>query len=289
MNAKLIVNAKSVLGEGPLWMPAEKSLYWVDIEGLKINSIHTESQKQSTHDFEKRPGAVVPTSDGKFLIAFEDGLALYDWSTKELAYKDKLGSNTPMVRANDGKCDPDGNFWIGTMHLELEEGAGALYCYKNDFVENKVLENRTVSNGLAWTSDGKTMYYIDSHDNRMMAYDYHNGAITNGRVAFTIDAEEMGVLDGMAIDAEDKLWIAHWGGNCVRRWDPISGKVLEKVEVAAPHVTSCCFGGEKMDELYITTATIGLSDEQFAEYPQSGGVFMIKPGVSGPPADIFKS
>ena len=133
------------------------------------------------------------------------------------------------------------------------------------------------------------MYYIDSHDNRMMAYDYHNGAITNGRVAFTIDAEEMGVLDGMAIDAEDKLWIAHWGGNCVRRWDPISGKVLEKVEVAAPHVTSCCFGGEKMDELYITTATIGLSDEQFAEYPQSGGVFMIKPGVSGPPADIFKS
>ena len=133
------------------------------------------------------------------------------------------------------------------------------------------------------------MYYIDTFENKVFAFDYdiHTSGISNKRVAISMDAD-LGGPDGMTIDNEGNLWIAHWGGSCVRCWNPQTQKIVETVEVPAPHVTSCTFGGPKMNELFITTARSGLTEQQLALYPNSGGVFKVITGSSGRPTNYFK-
>ncbi|MCG2461637.1 SMP-30/gluconolactonase/LRE family protein [Flavobacteriaceae bacterium F89] len=290
MEAELVVNSKSILGEGPVWHQGLQKLFWVDIEGRKIHIFDPKNGHTNSHQFTKMPGALVPRDYHNLLIAFDDGLAIYNWHTKHLKYKNGLGKKTPNIRANDGKCDPNGNFWIGTMHKGLEPNAGALYRFNPDFELSLQVPDRTISNGLAWSKDGTTMYYIDTGDRYVSAYDFDldTSQISNKRIVFEIDPE-MGSPDGMAIDSEDNLWIAHWGGFCVRQWDPRSKKILNTVHLPVPHVTSCAFGGPKLDDLYITTARSGLTEEQLTNFPLSGGIFKVKPGVIGRPTIFFES
>jgi len=286
--SEIVVDSKCTLGEGPVWHDTEQKLYWVDIEGKAIWSFDPKTTNTEKHDFEEMPGAVVPTDQGDFLVAFQSSLSFYDWKSRRLQSATPFITDQPMVRSNDGKCDPAGRFWIGTMHFELEVGAGALFSFDADGLMQKV-PTRTISNGLAWTKDHQIMYYIDTWDNQVRAYDFDkaSGTIQNERTVIKTTSE-MGGADGMCIDENDKLWIAHWGGNCVRQWDPETGKEMSRVEVAAPHVTSCCFGGENLDKLYITTACTGLSEESIEKYPLSGGVFVSDVGVSGTSATPFK-
>ncbi len=291
MKAELFIDSKSILGEGPVWHQDNGHLYWVDIEGKKINRFNTTNGFHQVRQFNEMPGALalIDNHPGKLLIAFSNGLATYDWETKMLGYKNWLGRDTPKIRANDGKCDPNGNFWVGTMHLNLEQGAGTLYRIDGNFENSEQFPNRTISNGMAWTKDGSIMYYIDTFENKVFAFDYdiYTSGISNKRVAISIDAG-LGGLDGMTIDNEGNLWIAHWGGACVRCWNPQAQKIVETVEVPAPHVTSCTFGGTKMNELFITTARSGLTEQQLAKYPHSGGVFKVITGSSGRPTNYFK-
>jgi sugar lactone lactonase YvrE len=175
------------------------------------------------------------------------------------------------------------------MHKELHFGAGALYRVSPDFRGSKKISNTSISNGMAWSSDHTTFFYIDTPTHEVWRFDYklETGEISNKSIAFSIP-ESYGSPDGMCIDSEDMLWIAHWGGNCVRRWNPNTGKVLEKIEVDAPHVTCCCFGGKDLDTLYITTARSGLSEARLEEFPSSGGLFVYRPGVKGTPINYFK-
>lgn len=289
MEATLVVDAKSILGEGPVWHQDKQQLFWVDIEGKKINCFDPSTGATEAHNFDKMPGAVVPINEQQLLVAMEDGMAVYNWATKQLTYKNQLGADTPRIRANDGKCDPQGNFWIGTMHLDLDEKAGALYRVNGDYsYQSKVLD-RTISNGLAWSKDGQILFYIDTHDNHVYAFDFdkNTSEISNQRVVIT-STPEMGGMDGMCIDQDDTLWIAHWGGNCVRQWSPVTGEIQQEISVPAPHVTSCTFGGEKLNQLFITTARSGLTNLQLEEYPFSGGVFISDIGISGFPTTKFK-
>jgi len=152
-----------------------------------------------------------------------------------------------------------------------------------------MLDDVTVSNGIAWTKDKKTMYYVDSYLRRIDAFDYDDadGAITNRRVVVTIP-EGGGSPDGIALDEEGNIWAALWGANAVGRFDPRTGKLLQKIEVPAPNVSSCAFGGKNLDTLYITTARGELSKAQLEAYPLSGGLFSAKPGVKGMPAEFFR-
>ena len=193
------------------------------------------------------------------------------------------------VRMNDGKCDPAGRFWAGSMAYTGDKGAGKLYRLDPDLSLHTVLDSVTISNGLVWTSNNSTFYYIDTPTGRVDAYDYDHGAgnISNCRTAVEIP-DGQGGPDGMTIDSEDMVWVAHWGGGCVTRWNPQTGELLETVEVpGARQITSCALGGANLDDLYITSASIGLDDEGLAEQPNAGKLFRVKVKAKGVPARGF--
>ncbi len=289
--ATLLPDIKATLGEGAIWHPGQEKLYWVDIEQHHLNIYDPATEKNRVINVGQPIGTVVPVeNENKVLVALKDGIYMLDPESESLQLivspeKDKINN-----RFNDGKCDPEGRFWAGTMGLDGESGAGALYRIDPDGSARKMLDHVSISNGIAWSSDHQTMYYTDTPTRRIVAFDFdpETGNISNRRTVITVP-EPMGYPDGMTIDKEDKLWVAHWGGHCVARWDPATGKLLQKIDVPAPHVTSCAFGGKKLDLLYITTARSGLSKGQLEDYPMSGGLFVVRPGVKGVPAFLFKS
>ncbi|MCA9977634.1 MAG: SMP-30/gluconolactonase/LRE family protein, partial [Anaerolineales bacterium] len=185
-------------------------------------------------------------------------------------------------RFNGGYCDGDGRFWAGTMALTMEDGAGALYRLDADLSVHTMLSGVTISNGMAWSQDQRTLYYIDTPTRTVTAFDFtaETGEIGNGRVALTIPAT-MGYPDGMTIDRDGKLWIAHYDGGCVRRWDPETGNVLATIPLPVSKVTACTFGGPNLDRLYITTASQEMSDEQKAAEPLAGSLFVAQTPYQG--------
>lgn len=277
------------LGEGAVWHPEKEALMWLDIPAGKVFMYKPEEGIIQDITLESQVGTVVPSTDKYFAIAAQETgiFGLQEDGTKELIAAFPANA-LPNVRFNDGKCDPMGRLWVGTMHNEIKEGAGNLYMLQEDSLLIKE-PGVTISNGIVWDMDKNLMYYIDTPTQKVMAYDYDSatGEITNKRVAVEIPMEK-GSPDGMSIDAEGKLWIAHWGGNGVYRWDPENGELMEKIEIPAPNVTSCAFGGPNLTTLYITTARLGLSKEQLAEYPLSGSLFVTETNVKGMPANIFK-
>lgn len=286
--ASLLIDTRSELGEGPIWTSGGL-LLWVDIEGGLVHSWEPATEVKREWAMGEMVGAVLPTQGTEYIVALESGLALFDPQTGSTLLLGVLENSDPQMRFNDGKCDPQGNLWIGTMNKNAREPVGELYKVGPDLKSISMIRNTTVSNGMAWSADQKYFYYIDSatYELRVFEYDKKRALISRGRSLYTIP-RDFGAADGMAIDSEGMLWIAHWGGHAVRRWDPASGNVLQTIKVPAPHVTSCCFGGADLSTLFITTARSGLSDKQLEEYPMSGSVFVYQTQTSGKPADVFK-
>ncbi len=285
--ATLEIDAKAQLGEGALWHPTENKLYWVNIEGRTLHVYDPVTKENQSFFVKERVGTVAPVESGGALVALQNGIHFINTQTGTLQFIVNPITNSD-IRFNDGKCDPSGRFWVGSMHLQFTEGVASLYRMNRDKTVQKMLDGVTVSNGIAWTKDKKTMYYVDSHLRRIDAFDYNDadGAITNRRVAVTIP-EGSGSPDGIALDTEGKIWAALWGANAVGRFDPQTGKLLQKIDVPAPNVSSCAFGGKDLGTLYITTARGELSEAQLAAYPLSGGLFSVHPGVKGVAAEFF--
>lgn len=285
--AKVIINHKAVLGEGSIWHPRENILYWVDIDNGILNTFDPVSLKQTNYNLGQKVGTVVPIDTGGVLVALKDGIYSFNLKTQKLNLLCSPEKDKNENRFNDGKCDPAGRFWVGSMGSRYN---AALYRISSDGNYIGVLDSITISNGIVWTSDKKTMYYADTSTGYVQAFDYDNqtGNISNRRIVIRFP-QGAGYPDGMTIDSEDKLWIAHWGGYCIGRWDPLTGKMLTKVEVPAPNVTSCAFGGKNLDILYITTASTGMNESDREKYPDSGKVFTAKPGVKGVKANLFST
>lgn len=288
VKAKLLLDAKVVLAEGSLWQPKEQKLYWVNIVGKTFHIYDPKTDTDTKYPVGSLVGTVVPTANGNAVVALQNGISELNTHTGELTMLADPIKN-PGIRFNDGKCDPAGRFWVGTMALDAQKGAATLYRMDKDHSVHTMLKNVTISNGIVWTSDKKTMYYVDTPTGTVQAFDYNNktGEISNGRVAVRIPSS-MGSPDGMTIDANDNLWVALWGGGAIAEFNPRTGKLLKKVEVPAPHTSSCAFGGKNLETLYITTARQGMNKEQLKQYPLSGGLFVVKPGAKGVPADFYK-
>ncbi|MCX7804455.1 MAG: SMP-30/gluconolactonase/LRE family protein, partial [Planctomycetota bacterium] len=211
------------------------------------------------------------------------GFAVLDLDSGRMEMFAVPDGHPPENRFNDGKCDPAGRFWAGTMAMTgPREGKGSLFCLFPDRSVKRMLDGVTTSNGIAWSLDRKTMYYIDTPTLTVWAFDYdeRTAAISNRRPVASAP-KEMGYPDGMTIDAEGMLWVAYWQGAKVARWDPKSGRLLQTIKVPADLTTSCAFGGPGMDVLYITTARTGLKPETLASQPHAGGIFAVRPGVAG--------
>ena len=190
---------------------------------------------------------------------------------------------------NDGKCDPSGRLWVGSMHFQQLANKANLFTVESSGTYRIKKDSVTISNGIVWTADKKTMYYIDTPTSQIKAYDYNdaNGAISNERIVVQIP-ESQGYPDGMTIDKEGMLWVGMWNGNAVIRFNPTTGKIDRKIEVPAHNVTSCAFGGESLDILYITTARVDMTEEELEKYPLAGSLFKILPRVEGVESHFFK-
>ncbi|MEK0315681.1 SMP-30/gluconolactonase/LRE family protein [Cohnella sp. 56] len=287
--AEAIDVEKSVLGEGPLWLPESGQLVWVDIEGMKVRMWNPNTREEKSVAVGQRIGAIVRATDGRMVCALEHGFHYLDLTTGELEPIVDPEAHLPGNRFNDGKCDPAGRFWAGTMPMSGGEPVGALYRLDADGSAHRMVGEVGCSNGLGWSLDGSTMYYIDTGTRRVDRFDYDavSGSISNRRALAVIPADQ-GHPDGMTVDAEGKLWVAHWDGYAVSRFDPDTGACLERIELPVSRVTSCCFGGDNLDELYITSASIGLSEEQLRQEPLAGSLFVYKPGVKGRLSYDFK-
>jgi sugar lactone lactonase YvrE len=229
-------------------------------------------------------------ASGGLVVAFQHGFALVNLETKSIQWLADPEADKPDNRFNDGKCDPAGRFWAGTMSLSGKKGAGSLYALEaNHGVVLKIPEV-SVSNGLAWSPDQATFYFIDTPSSKITAFDYDNksGNLSNKRTAVAIPPE-LGIPDGMTIDAEGMLWVALWNGWGVTRWNPYTGELLQQIKLPVAQVTSCTFGGKELQDLYITTAKTGLSQEELGKQPLAGAVFVFKNiGIKGLPAVLFK-
>jgi len=277
-----IPNTSSVLGEGPLWSKTGV-LYWVDIKSNKVNEYDPEKGTNTSHQLDQNVTAIVLRKSGGALIAVKHGLASFDLNTGKYDIIARPDAD-PRNRFNDAKCDNQGRFWAGTME-DAETGAnlGALYSLDEKLQVTKHLSDLGVSNGLCWTADSKTMYFIDSPTKKVDAFDFDaaTGKLSNRRTAVTIPEDE-GFPDGMTIDADGNIWVAHWGGSRITQWDPHSGKLLRTVKMPTAKVTSVAFGGKDFSDLYATTASVG------SEPPPAGALFRITGlGVKGLPASEF--
>jgi sugar lactone lactonase YvrE len=279
---ELLVDARAVIGEGPFWDAAEAVLYWIDVKGRLLHVFDPAGTADRRVPLGSRPGSVVAAGSGSLLMAMEDGFAFVDQETGAATRLLDPEADKPGNRFNDGKCDSRGRFWAGTM-ADSEIGAeGSLYRFDPDRSCVRLLDGIGISNGLAWSPDDRTMYYIDTPTRRIDAFDFDavTGGISGRRVAFRVPAS-MGFPDGMTIDEEGMLWVALWEGWGLGRWDPRSGKLLSRVELPVAKTSSCAFGGRNLDKLYITTASVGLGSEGLAEQPHAGGLFVFEPGVRG--------
>jgi len=281
-----VLEAGAVLGEGPVWDDRQGCLYWVDIVRRSIN-------RWADGDCElwmmpTRVGCVGLRNDATSLVAgLETGFVFVDLAASRVHAIADPEPDLPGNRFNDGKVDSAGRFWAGTLDESETHETGALYCLDTDRQVTRKDTGYIVTNGPAWSPDGRTMYHNDTLKRVVYAFDFDpaTGEIGNKRVFRQLEPED-GYPDGMTIDADGGLWLAHWDGWKVTRFTP-GGDVDRVIEVPAARVTSCAFGGPDLRTLYITTATVGLDAAALAEQPLAGGLFAIETDAVGLPANRY--
>ena len=299
-NPELVLDACADLGEGPAWDARNSWLYWIDI---RLGHVHIFNPKDGTDrhfDVGELLGCLAPTRSGGLVLALRSGFALLN---SPLSKFEEFGEGTgvglrhlinpepalPGNRFNDGKCDPAGRFLAGSMDNAEVEASGSLYALDPDGSVKTLLTGTRIPNGLTWSPDYRTFYYIDTPTRTVMAYDYDlaTSMIDNPCPAISVPPE-LGWPDGMTSDGEGMLWVAMWGGARLTRWDPGTGRLLAQIPFPALNVSSCCFGGPHLTDLYVTSARKDMTAEQVAKYPLSGGLFRIRTDIRGLPTFEFE-
>lgn len=267
-------------GEGPIWW--QGALYYVDIEGKRVHRFDPADGSEQSWDVGQRVGTVVPRESGGLLIAGDHGLAFLDPETGTLTPIADPEADKPDNRFNDGKCSPDGRFFAGTISLAKKTGDAKLYRLDPDLTLHEAFGPVTNSNGIVWSADGKTVYYIDTPRREVLAFDYEDGHLRNLRSAFSTGHIEASP-DGMTIDSNGNLWIAFCHGGCVSCFDPANGNELHRIPIPCLETTACAFGGPDLADLFVTTGVHKTAKEEHA-----GRLFVIR-GLKarGLPANAF--
>jgi len=275
------------LGEGPLWHPVENKLYWTDILTGTLYRADPSMGNFEKRFFNLQIGAFAFRKDGGLTLATDRGFYELNVDTGDLS----LLWITPLKykgeRLNDGKVDPAGRFWAGSM--DPQNKRGALFRLDPDGSKHTMLTDIGISNGLGWSPDRKTMYYTDSFDYTIYEFDYdlRTGSIANQRPLILLPKNEKEIVpDGLCVDQNGNIWSAQWNGWQVVKYDP-EGTPTATIEVPAQRVTSCCFGGENLDTLYITTSRADLSEEELEDQPYAGDVFYCQVDEKGQPTNLF--
>jgi sugar lactone lactonase YvrE len=288
MPAELLLDLRLQLGEGPAWDARRRVLYFVDIHAGGLHVFDPRDETHHLHPLGEPLGCLAPTAADGLILALQSGFACFDPADGTLTRLVSPEPHLPGNRFNDGKCDPAGRFLAGTMDDAEQAACGSLYSLAPDGRLKTLLTGLRISNGLTWSPDYRTFYFIDTPTRLVMAYDYdlETGDLANPRPVVRVP-EALGWPDGMTADAEGMLWVALWGGAQVTRWDPLRGRLLASIRLPALNVTSCVFGGAALGELYITSARKGMRADQLKDYPLSGGLFCLATDTSGLPTFAF--
>jgi sugar lactone lactonase YvrE len=286
LDASVLGDVRAVVGEGPLWDERQGVLSWVDIPLGRVNVSSAAGEVLRSFSVGRAVGAALPAADGGWLLADADGFTMLAVDGSMSVLLGTLAEH-PDLRFNDAKCDPAGRAWAGSVRHDLAPGAGVLYRLDPGPVATPVLGGLTVSNGLGWSPDGRTMWFADSAKPHISAFEYDLQTGVMGRTRASIPlAETSGVADGLCVDDEGCIWLALWGGRAVHRYTP-DGRLDTIVRVPVERVTSCAFGGADGATLFITTAQLD-GPEPAEREPLGGALFTVAPGVTGPAATPWR-
>ena len=288
MTARLLVDAQARLGEGALWCERTGSLWWTDIEGCTLGRWHAADGSVQRWTLPRRVGSfALCANEMRLLLGLEDGIALSDPASERLTdFKPLDLPQQRGIRVNDGRCDRQGRFVFGLFN-PAEAPVGAFYRLHADLrLEQLPLPLVGVANSIAFSPDGRTMYFTDSPARTIWSVDYGaDGSIGTPRV-FVRVPQDQGFPDGATVDAEGGLWSAQWEGSCLVRYDA-QGQESARVALPVSRPTCPAFGGALLQELYVTSARIGLDEARLAREPEAGGVFACTPGFTGLPESRF--
>jgi sugar lactone lactonase YvrE len=282
-----VLDARALLGECPVWSVAEQALYWVDINAPALNRFDPASGMNRVMPMPAAIGCFALRRNGGFVVALRDGF----WFAAADGTLERKVAGAPYDpahhRFNDGRCDPQGRFWAGYMNERRDANSAALIRLDPDLTMTRVLGDMMISNGLAFSPDGRTMYHTDTPTHVIHAYDFDaaTGTPSNRRVLarFTGETDRP---DGAAVDAEGCYWTAFYRGGRVLRIAP-TGETLAAIPFPGLCPTMCAFGGADLRTLYVTSASQGRTPDELARYPQSGGVFALPVRVAGIPTPLF--
>jgi sugar lactone lactonase YvrE len=284
----------SLLGESPLWHAQEGLLYWIDIPGKRLHRYDPQRVVHESWSFDSEPGSVAPLLGGGLLIAMRDGLWRFDTVKGERTRVAKAPYDTAQQRFNDGKADAQGRFWVGTICEPREPAVGAFYRYAAGKLD-RVIDEVSVSNGLAWSPDGRTMYWSDTHKHQVFAFDFDgaDGSLSKRRVfaSFPVKAPNQdlstygGRPDGAAVDVEGCYWVAMFEGQRLLRLSP-AGELLREIVLPVRCPTMPCFGGPDLKTLYITSARDKRPAAELAQQPFAGCTLQMRVDVPGLPVNF---
>jgi sugar lactone lactonase YvrE len=289
MKADIYSRQANVLGEAPLWSTSEQALYWLDIGNKALFRRAPADDLARSWALSHYPGCLAELASRTIAIALGGAVQRMNVDSGEIRSLFIAPPGRPGTRFNDGKVDPRGRLWVGTMQNNfgsngepspVERADGALYRFERDGCARTIEENVGIANTLAWSVDSRRFYFADSLRGEIYAYDFdaESGVVRNKRVFF--DAAGRGIPDGSAMDVDGCLWNARWDGGAILRITP-AGKVDRLVELPVPRPTSCAFGGARLDTLYVTSARLGLTAQQLATFPLSGSVFALRHAGQG--------
>jgi len=278
------VRIQAELGEGPTWDRASSTLVWVDVLASEVHRYAPARDDDAVLSVPQHVGAAKPRTTGGLVLNLRDGIALVDRDGAKtwLVYWARDG-----VRGNDAAVDPAGRLWAGTMRYDAAPGGGWLARVEPTGAAKVVLDKVTISNGVGWSPDGTRMYYIDTPERRIdvLDYDVATGEATRRRPLCPVEGTD-GSPDGLTVDADGCVWVALWGGGAVRRYTP-DGVLDREITLPVDQPTACCFGGDDLTDLYVTTARTGLDESALAARPLSGSVLVL-PGIGvGLPSTAF--
>lgn len=279
---RCVLKTASPLGETPVWSAAEARLYWIDCPTARVHRFDPASGADEVLPLglDDYLGSIALVEGGGLLALCGKRLLRWRPGETELELLAEVEPTKPDNRPNDGKVDPEGRFWFGTMHKDAAEPTGALYS----FMDGRVFEHDqafSCANGLGWSPDGETFYFVDMMPGHILAYDFdrQHGRVARRRILASVDPAE-GWPDGLCVDAEGGLWVAHWDGWCLSHFAP-DGKRTRKLELPVPRPTCPSFGGPDLKTLFVTSAAEGLEPAVAAKAPLSGSLFAFEPEVPG--------
>lgn len=285
-----LLDCRDKLGEGCFWDAETQTLWWLDaIVPSAIHRLHVASGAYRRWQFDEMVTAMAKRRDGTLIVGSAKGVNFFDPDTGALTPVTRVDADKPFNRGNDGACDAMGRFWFGTMmnnvgtfgaEMPITASTGTLYRIDADGAATPMQAGVGVSNGPCWSPDDRTFYFTDSMAQIIWAYDFDLGAGTISSRRVLSDTKDYGYPDGATVDRDGYIWSARWEGSCVLRIDP-RGRIDRIVPMPAKRVTNVCFGGRRLDTLYVTTSRLHVPEDHLRRYPLQGGLFCFDPGVTG--------